>query len=57
MKTDDRQSRGWEEDPDLLQSAWRSKWLIAAGALLGVLLSYGWAARQPTLYATASQCC
>ena len=57
METKDGEARGWEEGPDLLQSVWRYKWLIAAGALLGVLLSYGWAARQPTLHAAASQCC
>lgn len=55
METKDGQARGWEEGPDLLQSAWRYKWLIAVAALLGLLLGYGWAARQPTLYAAASQ--
>jgi uncharacterized protein involved in exopolysaccharide biosynthesis len=55
METKDGQARGWEEGPDLLQSAWRYKWLIAVAALLGALLGYGWAARQPTLYAAASQ--
>ena len=34
----------------LLGSIWRSKSLIAAAVLLGALLGYGWAARQPTLY-------
>jgi capsular polysaccharide biosynthesis protein len=55
METYDGQSRGWEEGPDLLQSAWRYKWLIAVAALLGALLGYGWAARQPILYEAASQ--
>jgi capsular polysaccharide biosynthesis protein len=55
METNDGQVRGWEEGPDLLQSAWRYKWLIAVAALLGLLLGYGWAARQPTLYQAASQ--
>jgi hypothetical protein len=55
METKDGQARGWEEGPDLLQSAWRYKWLIAVAALLGLLLGYGWAARQPTLYQAASQ--
>jgi uncharacterized protein involved in exopolysaccharide biosynthesis len=55
METKDGEARGWEEGPDLLQSAWRYKWLIAVAALLGVLLGYGWAARQPTLYQAASQ--
>ena len=34
----------------LLGSIWRSKSLIATAVLLGALLGYGWAARQPTLY-------
>jgi uncharacterized protein involved in exopolysaccharide biosynthesis len=34
----------------LLRSTRRYKWLIAAAVLLGALLGYGWAARQPTLY-------
>ena len=34
----------------LLQSAWRYKGLIAAVVLLGALLGYGWAARQPARY-------
>jgi capsular polysaccharide biosynthesis protein len=55
METNDGQSRGWEEGPDLLQSAWRYKWLIAVAAVLGALLGYGWADRQPTLYEAASQ--
>jgi hypothetical protein len=39
----------------LLGSSWRYKPLIAVAALLGALLGYGWAARQPTLYEAASQ--
>jgi uncharacterized protein involved in exopolysaccharide biosynthesis len=34
----------------LLGSIWRSKRLIAAAVLLGALVGYGWAARQPTRY-------
>src|SRR5215216_4545825 len=34
----------------LLRFTWRYKLLIAAAVLLGALLGYGWAARQPTLY-------
>jgi capsular polysaccharide biosynthesis protein len=34
----------------LLGSIWRYRWLITAAVLLGALLGYGWAARQPTLY-------
>jgi uncharacterized protein involved in exopolysaccharide biosynthesis len=34
----------------LLRSIWRYKSLIATAVLLGALLGYGWAARQPILY-------
>jgi uncharacterized protein involved in exopolysaccharide biosynthesis len=34
----------------LRRSVWRYKGLIVAAVLLGALLGYGWAARQPTLY-------
>jgi capsular polysaccharide biosynthesis protein len=34
----------------LLGSIWRYRWLTAAAVLLGTLLGYGWAARQPTRY-------
>jgi capsular polysaccharide biosynthesis protein len=34
----------------LLGSIWRYKPLIAAAVLLGALLGYGWAVRQPVLY-------
>jgi uncharacterized protein involved in exopolysaccharide biosynthesis len=34
----------------LLGSIWRYRWLITAAVLLGALLGYGWAARQPVLY-------
>jgi uncharacterized protein involved in exopolysaccharide biosynthesis len=39
----------------LLQAVWRYKWLITAAVLLGALLGYGWAARQPTLYEGVSR--
>lgn len=39
----------------LLQSVWRYRWLIAAVVLLGALLGYGWASRQPTLYEGVSR--
>jgi capsular polysaccharide biosynthesis protein len=55
METYDAQPRGWEEGPDLLQSVWRYKWLIAVAALLGALLGYGWASRQPTIYEAAAE--
>ncbi|HZA82279.1 MAG TPA: hypothetical protein VFC13_12545, partial [Actinomycetes bacterium] len=50
MTTIETESRGWEEVPGLLQSAWRYKWMIAAAVLVGGLLGYGWAARQPAVY-------
>ena len=34
----------------LLGSIWRYRWLITAAVLLGALLGYGWAVRQPVLY-------
>ena len=34
----------------LVRSVWRYKGLIVAVVLVGALLGYGWAARQPTLY-------
>ena len=50
MNTIGGQGPGGDVVGRLLQSAWRYKGLIAAAALLGALLGYGWAARQPTLY-------
>jgi hypothetical protein len=55
MTTADTQPRGWEEVPGLLESLWRYKWLIAVSVLLGGLLGYGWASRQPTLYEGVSR--
>jgi capsular polysaccharide biosynthesis protein len=55
MTTIETQSRGWEEVPGLLQSVWRYKWMIAAAVLVGGLLGYGWASRQPTVYQAASR--
>jgi uncharacterized protein involved in exopolysaccharide biosynthesis len=50
MSTFHRQVRGRDVVGRLLQSAWRYKGLIAAAVLVGALLGFGWAARQPTLY-------
>jgi len=44
------QSRGGDAVGRLVQSAWRYRWLIIAAVLLGALLGYGWAARQPASY-------
>jgi hypothetical protein len=50
-----RQPGGTGAMGGLLQAVWRYKWLITAAVLLGALLGYGWAARQPTLYEGASR--
>jgi capsular polysaccharide biosynthesis protein len=55
MTTTEMQSRGWEEVPGLLQSIWRYKWMVAAAVLLGGLLGYGFASRQPTFYEGVAQ--
>jgi uncharacterized protein involved in exopolysaccharide biosynthesis len=44
------QSRGGDAVDRLVQSAWRYKGLIIAAVLLGALLGYGWASRQPASY-------
>jgi capsular polysaccharide biosynthesis protein len=55
METLDAEPRGWDEEPGLLQSAWRYNWIVAVAALLGALLGYGLAARQPVLYQGTSR--
>jgi uncharacterized protein involved in exopolysaccharide biosynthesis len=55
MSTFHRHPGGGDAIGRLLQSAWRYKWLIAAAVLLGALLGYGWASRQPTLYEGVSR--
>jgi hypothetical protein len=50
-----RQPGGGSAMSGLLQAVWRYKWLITAAVLLGALLGYGWAARQPTLYEGVSR--
>jgi uncharacterized protein involved in exopolysaccharide biosynthesis len=55
MSTFHRRSAGGIVVSRLLQSAWRYKWLIVAAVLLGALLGYGWASRQPTLYEGVSR--
>ena len=45
-----RQRRSGDVVGGLLGSAWRYKWLLAMAVLVGALVGYGWAARQPTLY-------
>jgi capsular polysaccharide biosynthesis protein len=55
METLDAEPRGWDEGPGLLQAAWRYNWIVAFAALLGALLGYGWASRQPVLYQGTSR--
>jgi uncharacterized protein involved in exopolysaccharide biosynthesis len=50
MSTFHSQGPGRDALGRLLQSGWRYKWLLAVVVLVGVLLGYGWAARQPTVY-------
>jgi uncharacterized protein involved in exopolysaccharide biosynthesis len=50
MNTIGGQRPGGDVVGRLLLSAWRYKGLIAAVVLVGALLGYGWAARQPTRY-------
>jgi hypothetical protein len=40
----------WEEGPGLIESILSYKWLVAAAILLGAVLAYGWASRQPVRY-------
>jgi capsular polysaccharide biosynthesis protein len=55
MGTVHRQPGGGGAMGGPLQAIWRYKWLITAAVLLGALLGYGWAARQPTLYEGVSR--
>lgn len=55
MSTVHRQPGGGGAMGGLLQAVWRYKWLIAAAVLVGALLGYGWAARQPTRYEGVSR--
>jgi capsular polysaccharide biosynthesis protein len=40
----------WDAGPSLLDSLWRHKWLVALAVLLGMVVAYGWSARQPARY-------
>ena len=55
MSTIHSQPGGGDAMGGLLQGVWRYRWLITAAVLLGALLGYGWAARQPTLYEGVSR--
>jgi hypothetical protein len=39
----------------LLDSLWRHKWLVALAVLLGMVVAYGWSARQPARYEATLQ--
>jgi capsular polysaccharide biosynthesis protein len=41
--------------PSLLDSLWRRKWLVALAVLLGMVVAYGWSARQPVRYEATVQ--
>jgi hypothetical protein len=45
-----RAPQEWDAGPDLLDSLWRHKWLIALAALVGMVAAYGWSSRQPVRY-------
>ena len=55
MSTVHRQPGGGDAIGGLFEAAWRYRWLITAVVLLGAMLGYGWAARQPTLYEGVSR--
>jgi uncharacterized protein involved in exopolysaccharide biosynthesis len=50
MSTVHSQPGGGDAVGRLLRSVWPYKGLIVGAVLVGALLGYGWAARQPTLY-------
>jgi capsular polysaccharide biosynthesis protein len=45
----------WDAGPSLLDSLWRHKWLVALAVLLGMVVAYGWSARQPARYEATLQ--
>jgi capsular polysaccharide biosynthesis protein len=45
----------WDEGPSVLASAWRYKWLLALGMLLGAAAGYMLSAVQPTRYEGVSR--
>jgi len=55
MSTVHSQPGGGDAMGGLVQAVWRYKWLITAAVLVGALLGYGWAARQPALYEGVSR--
>lgn len=55
MSTVHSQPGGGDGIGRLLQPVWRYKGLLVAVVLVGALLGYGWAARQPTLYEGVSR--
>jgi uncharacterized protein involved in exopolysaccharide biosynthesis len=55
MRTFHSQGPGRDAIGRLVQAARRHRWLLAVAVLAGVLLGYGWAARQPKVYEAVSQ--
>jgi capsular polysaccharide biosynthesis protein len=45
----------WDAGPSLLDSLWRHKWIVALAVLLGMVVAYGWSARQPARYEATLQ--
>jgi hypothetical protein len=45
----------WDAGPNLLDSLWRHKWLVALAVLVGMLAAYGWSSRQPARYEATLQ--
>jgi hypothetical protein len=45
-----RAPQEWDAGPNLLDSLWRHKGLIALAVLVGMLAAYGWSSRQPARY-------
>jgi LPS O-antigen subunit length determinant protein (WzzB/FepE family) len=55
MRTFYWQGPGGDALGRLRQSVWRYRWLVVVAVLVGALLGYGWAARQPALYEGVSR--
>jgi hypothetical protein len=50
-----RAPQEWDAGPNLLDSLWRHKWLVALAVLVGMLAAYGWSSRQPVRYEATLQ--
>lgn len=45
----------WHQGPGVMESAWRHRWWVLLGLLLGLLAGYGYAARQPSVYESSTR--